>query len=212
MEHFEKLNKIDVSKKAEKKNKLTYLSWAWAWTETKKVYPDATYCIHKFENNLPYVYDDNTGYMVFTSVTIDSITHEMWLPVMDHLNKAMKKEPYSYKTKYDEKSVQAATMFDINKTIMRCLTKNLAMFGLGLYIYAGEDLPEVTEDVVIEKKKTTLSQKSFDKVIGSDDIDYIEKVLKLYQDANKYSMTDEQKQAIETRLDDLKQAHYTKPY
>ena len=80
--------------------------------------------------------------MVFTKVTIEDITHEMWLPVMDGANKAMKSKPYTYKTKYGEKSVEAATMFDINKTIMRCLTKNLAMFGLGIYIYAGEDLPE----------------------------------------------------------------------
>ena len=74
----------------------------------------------------------------------------MWLPVMDNKNKAMKLSPYnyqvwdSYKKQYVEKSVAAATMFDVNKTIMRCLVKNLAMFGLGLYIYAGEDLPENT--------------------------------------------------------------------
>jgi hypothetical protein len=66
----------------------------------------------------------------------------MWLPVMDGANKAMKAEAYTYTTKYGEKDVEPASMFDINKTIMRCLVKNLAMFGLGLYIYAGEDLPE----------------------------------------------------------------------
>jgi hypothetical protein len=72
----------------------------------------------------------------------------MWLPVMDGANKAMKRTPYTYKVwnrqtkQWTEKTVAAATMFDINKTIMRCLVKNLAMFGLGLYIYAGEDLPE----------------------------------------------------------------------
>ena len=79
---------------------------------------------------------------MFTKVTIEGITHEMWLPVMDEKNKAMKDKSYTYKTKYGEKEVAPATMFDINKTIMRCLTKNLAMFGLGIYIYAGEDLPE----------------------------------------------------------------------
>ena len=79
---------------------------------------------------------------MFTKVTINGITKEMWLPVMDSKNKAMKKEPYTYTTKYGEKTVESATMFEINKTIMRCLVKNLAMFGLGLYIYAGEDLPE----------------------------------------------------------------------
>ena len=154
MNVFENLNKINVNDKTEIKDngkaKLTYLSWAWAWAEVKKAYPNAQYEIKKFENNLPYVFDEKTGYMVFTSVTIEDITHEMWLPVMDGNNKAMKAEPYEYTTKYGTKTVEAATMFDVNKTIMRCLTKNLGMFGLGLYIYAGEDLPEVEQ---LEKPK-----------------------------------------------------------
>ena len=152
MEHFDKLYEINVNNHTEEKNGLTYLSWAWAWAEVKKVYPDATYSIKKFENSLPYVYDEKVGYMVFTEVTIEGLTYEMWLPVMDGANKAMKSEPYTYKTKYGEKTVEAATMFDINKTIMRCLVKNLAMFGLGMYIYAGEDLPQVEENKAEEKK------------------------------------------------------------
>ena len=143
---FEKLLQLNVNDKVEKKEGLSYLTWSFAWQEFKKVYPKATYEIGSFANAegvfLPYMYDKNTGYMVMTSVTVDDLTHEMWLPVMDSKNKAMKSEPYTYKTKYAEKEVVAATMFDINKTIMRCLVKNLAMFGLGLYIYAGEDLPE----------------------------------------------------------------------
>ena len=139
---FEKLYSINVNDRTEEKNGLTYLSWAWAIAEFKKVHPNMTYEVKKFENGLPYVYDENTGYMVFTSVTVDGLTHEMWLPVMDGNNKAMKNKPYTVKTKYKEFTVQPATMFDINKTIMRCLVKNLAMFGLGLYIYSGEDLPE----------------------------------------------------------------------
>jgi hypothetical protein len=150
---FEKLFAINVNDYTEKKNGLTYLSWSYAWAEFKKVYPTATYEIEKFgESKLPYVYDENTGYMVFTKVIADGLTHEMWLPVMDGANKAMKAAPYTYQVKeYNygkptgkmiDKTVEAATMFDINKTIMRCLVKNLAMFGLGLYIYAGEDLPE----------------------------------------------------------------------
>lgn len=142
---FEELSKVDLGDHIEKKNGLSYVSWAFAWAEFKKRYPDATYTVWKNENNLPYVYD-GLGYMVFTSVTADGQTHEMWLPVMDGNNKAMKAEPYTYKTKYGEKTVEAATMFDVNKTIMRCLVKNLAMFGLGLYIYAGEDLPEVDSE------------------------------------------------------------------
>ena len=145
-EVFKKLHAKDVSnyttQKKSGKQTLTYLSWAHAWAEVKKEYPDANYEIKKFENNLPYVYDEETGYMVFTEVTIEEQTHEMWLPVMDHNNLAMLNKPYEKKFKYSTAKVDAATMFDINKTIMRCLTKNLAMFGLGLYIYAGEDLPE----------------------------------------------------------------------
>lgn len=138
---FEDLRMINVNDYTEGKNGLTYLSWAWAWDIFKQHCPDATYKIKTF-NGLPYVYDEKTGYMVYTEITVEGETHEMWLPVMDSANKAMKAEPYTIKTKYKEVQVEAATMFDINKTIMRCLTKNMAMFGLGLYIYAGEDLPE----------------------------------------------------------------------
>lgn len=172
---FEVLNAINVNEHTESKNaggtNLTYLSWVWAWSEVKKAYPDAVYEIEKF-NGIPYAYDPLTGYMVYTRVTIEGITHEMWLPVMDGNNKAMKAQPYEYSVKnknfqyakwdaqrngyYDRygneqkefitKKVEAATMFDVNKTIMRCLVKNLAMFGLGLYIYAGEDLPDTTPE------------------------------------------------------------------
>jgi len=161
--YFIELNNIDCSTKIEQKNGLSYLSWAWAWGELKKKHPNATYVIKKFgENNLPYVYDEKTGYMVFTEMTIENITHEMWLPVMDGANKAMKQQAYEYKTKYGVKTCEAADMFDINKTIMRCLVKNIAMFGLGLYIYAGEDLPEsektkskVPESLFIDISQTT---------------------------------------------------------
>jgi hypothetical protein len=151
---FEKLNKIDVSKKVEKKGNLSYLSWAWAWSEFKKNNSNATYKVIRDPNtNLPYNFDCETGYIVFTEVTVGDLKHEMWLPVMDGANKAMKNKQYKYQTKYGEKICEPATMFDINKTIMRCLTKNLAMFGLGLYIYAGEDLPEQTDE---EKEKIKL--------------------------------------------------------
>lgn len=164
---FETLNSLSVNDHVEKKNGLSYLAWAWAWAEVKKIYPDSNYKIFRDEKGLPYVYDPNTGYMVFTTVTIDGLTHDMWLPVLDGANNAMKSEKYSYFVKnrlfqyakkaddgkyydkygneqkeYKEVTVEAATMFDINRAIMRCLVKNLAMFGLGLYIYAGEDLPE----------------------------------------------------------------------
>lgn len=174
--HFKKLFAINCNDKTETKDngmtKLTYLSWCYAWAEVKKEFPDANYEVLKFgENKLPYVFDENTGYMVYTRVEIEGIEHEMWLPVMDSNNKAMKDKPYSYKVKeynygkwtgkYVDKFVSPATMFDINKTIMRCLTKNLAMFGLGLYIYAGEDLPEeVEKDEAIMKEEITKKEKT----------------------------------------------------
>lgn len=133
---FERLSAINVNEYVEKKDGLTYLSWAWAWSVVKKECPDASYTI------MPTDYDEDLGFMCHTSVTIEGQTLEMWLPVMDGKNKSMKKKPYTYSTKYGDKQVEAATTFDINKTIMRCLVKNLAMFGLGIYIYAGEDLPD----------------------------------------------------------------------
>jgi hypothetical protein len=167
MKHFSELYQLNVNEYTEEKNGLTYLTWSSAWAEVKKKYPDAQYTIKKFENSLPYVYDEDTGYMVFTDVTIEGLTYEMWLPVMDGANKAMKSHPYTYSTKYGDKTVEKASMFDINKTIMRCLVKNLAMFGLGLYIYAGEDLPEdlTPPQPISESEATTLEnmlKKRFD--------------------------------------------------
>lgn len=157
-EMFEKLYTLNVNSYTEKKNGLTYLSWSYAWAEFKKIYPTATYEIKKFENNMPFIFDEKTGYMVFTSITAGGLTYEMWLPVMDGANKSMKAEPYTYTTKFGEKTVEAATMFDINKTIMRCLVKNLAMFGLGLYVYSGEDLPEEIEQKVDNKMINSIKE------------------------------------------------------
>ena len=165
---FEILYALDVNSKVEEKNGLKYLSWAWAWAEIKKQYPSAYYSIGKFgEGNVPYLYDEDLGYMVFTRVNIDGEEHEMWLPVMDGANKAMLNHDYTYEVtkkswnstakKYDytteTKTCKKATMFDINKTLMRCLVKNLAMFGLGLYIYSGEDLPEEVKEESKEEPK-----------------------------------------------------------
>lgn len=164
---FDALYSLDLSDKVEKYNDLTYLSWANAWAEFKRCYPSATYKIVKHPSTgLPYFADPFIGIVVYTEVTVDEITHEMWLPVMNGANKAMKFEPYTYnvydkfKKQYVEKKVEAATMFDINKTLMRCLVKNLAMFGLGLYIYAGEDVPEnessdAGQNAETASKKTT---------------------------------------------------------
>lgn len=141
------LLKLNVNEHTEKKNKLTYLSWAWAWSEALNVDPDVSYQIEML-NDKPYTYDENLGYMVYTTVTMFGQTKSMQLPVMDGANKAMKNIEYTYEVKdyatggTKQKKVEPATMFDINTAIMRCMTKNLALFGLGLYIYAGEDLPQ----------------------------------------------------------------------
>lgn len=151
-EKFNQLASLNLNNKAESKNGLSYVSWANAWKAFKEVYPTATYrIINNPRTDLPYFIDPALGIMVFTEVSADGLTYPMWLPVMDGANKAMKTEAYTYqvwdkfKKTYVEKKVEAATMFDINKTLMRCLVKNLSMFGLALYIYAGEDMPEEAE-------------------------------------------------------------------
>ena len=213
---FEELNAINVNDKTEKKKsggtELTYLSWTWAWAEVKKRYPDAHYEI-MMHDGLPYVYDENTGYMVFTTVTIDGISHMMWLPVMDGSNKAMKSKPYTYSTKYNgEKTVEAATMFDVNKTIMRCLVKNLAMFGLGLYIYAGEDLPETEAEE--QKTAQEVAKKKLEK-IDAGQIDELKKTLSengideafvfsLYKLKDLSDVTNQKLENINSHLADIK--------
>lgn len=149
-ELFRYFNTLDVTGHIEKKNGLSYLSWPFAVQEARRKCPDFSFSIQTF-NGYPYQFDPKTGYMVYTTVTMGGVTIPMWLPVMDASNKAMKDVPYEYevydkfKKQFIKKKVEAATMFEINKTIMRCLVKNMAMFGLGLHIFAGEDLPETVE-------------------------------------------------------------------
>lgn len=178
---FQQLYQLNLNDKVENKNGLTYLSWANAWAAFKMVYPNATYRIIKNpQTNLPY-FADETGIMVYTEITADHQTYEMWLPVMDASNKAMKLEAYTYQVwdktnrKYVDRKVEAASMFDINKTVMRSLVKNLAMFGLGLYIFAGEDMPETVsddatqtpvQDVVKPRSRTRKPQQQVDRYAG----------------------------------------------
>ena len=129
--YFKTLNGINVEEHIEKKGGLRYLSWAWAWGEVKKVFPNATYKI--YENTLPsgyvvnYFTDGKTAY-VKTGVIINDLEHIEELPVMDYNNKSI--------------PLEKLTSFDVNKAIQRSLTKACARHGLGLYVYAGEDLPE----------------------------------------------------------------------
>lgn len=125
--YFSVLNNINVNEHTEKKGKLTYLSWAWAWAEIKKIHPDAIYTIYEDENGNFYHTDGRTCW-VKTGVTINGIEHIEYLPVMDFKNASI--------------PLEQITSFDVNKAIQRSLTKACARHGLGLYIYAGEDLPE----------------------------------------------------------------------
>lgn len=126
---IEKLLNTNVNEHTEKKGNLTYLSWAWAWAEALKADPAATFKVQMFEGK-PFV-DINGTAMVFVTVTVFGKPMTCQLPVMDFKNKA----------------IQKPDAFAVNTAIMRCMTKALSLHGLGLYIYAGEDLPETDEGV-----------------------------------------------------------------
>lgn len=131
LNYFSALNGINVNDKVEQKNGLSYLSWAWAWGELKKRHPDATYTIYENRDGWMYHTDGNTCW-VKTGVTVGGIEHIEYLPVMDYKNRSI--------------PLSSVTSFDVNKAIQRSLTKAVARHGLGLYIYAGEDLPEDDKD------------------------------------------------------------------
>lgn len=136
--YFEDLFKTNVSDKIEKKNGLSYVSWSYAWGELKKKYPDSTYTIYENADGLFYHTDGRTCW-VKTGVTVNGIEHIEYLPVMDFKNRSI--------------PLENVTSTDVNKAIQRSLTKAVARHGLGLYVYAGEDLPE-SDDEVVEEPKT----------------------------------------------------------
>ena len=160
--YFEKLNSINVNDKTEKKNGLTYLSWAWAWGEVKKLFPNATYKIYETTNPQGYVcnyFTDGKTCWVKTGVIINELEHIEELPVMDYKNKSI--------------PLETVTSFDVNKAIQRSLTKAVARHGLGLYIYAGEDLPEEESkenkiDKMDEKQVERIELESRCKILGID--------------------------------------------
>ena len=152
---FETLNKINVNDKTETKGNLTYLSWAWAWGEVKKVYPEATYTVYERETQYGPVnyFTDGKTCWVKTGVTINGLEHIEMLPVMDFRNQAV--------------SLERLTSMDVNKSIQRSLTKAIARHGLGLYIYAGEDLPEDEADAIRKNAETQDAElKKIDARIG----------------------------------------------
>lgn len=171
--YFEVLNGISVKDKTETKGKFNYLSWAWAWGELKKVHPTATYKVYETLDGCIY-FDDGRTAWVKVGVTVDELEHIEYLPIMDFSNKSMK--------------LDAITSFDANKSIQRALTKAIARHGLGLYIYAGEDLPENPDNVVTLTPK---NNNEIDIMLGIDDLDTIAKHAK-YHEANIELVADKQ--------------------
>lgn len=141
---------LNVNKHTEKKNGLTYLSWAWAWQEALKQDPSATFHVQTFGDK-PYM-DVNGTAMVWVTVTMGGRSRTCFLPVMNSQNAPISAAGRTFKDKYGNEKVEKLDSFNVNTAIMRCMTKCLSLFGLGLYIYAGEDLPEDGEVKEEEKK------------------------------------------------------------
>lgn len=168
--YFTELNNINVQDKVEKKNGLSYLSWAWAWGEIKKRHPEANYKIYErdTEYGLVNYFTDGRTCWVKTGAIVNDIEIIEMLPVMDFKNRSI---PY-----------ESVTSFDVNKTIQRSLTKAFARHGLGLYIFAGEDLPEeeakakVTPEQ-IEKIKELVAEESIPNMLTYYKIDKLEDLL-----------------------------------
>jgi hypothetical protein len=144
MSVYEKLSVINVNDKKSKKNNLDYLSWAFAWAEVKKVYPEANSKVYENEQGLNYHTDGHTAW-VKVGMTIEGLEHIEYLPVMDYRNQSI--------------PVEKITSMDVNKAIQRGLVKAIARHGLGLYIYANEDLPNLTEEQkLLEAEKQRLRE------------------------------------------------------
>lgn len=143
--YFLKLFNTNVSDKIEKKNGLSYVSWSYAWAEAKKQFPDANYTIYENKDGWFYHTDGKTAW-VKTGVTINGIEHIEMLPVMDFKNRSI--------------PVDQITSTDVNKAIQRSLTKAVARHGLGLYVYAGEDLPEEEAEIRRQEKEAVIQAKA----------------------------------------------------
>ena len=136
--YFTKLFAINVNDKIEKKNGLSYVSWPFAWAEIKKNFPDAMYIVYENKDGWNYHTDGRTCW-VKTGLIVNGIEHIEYLPVMDYKNRSI--------------PLESVTSMDVNKAIQRSLTKAAARHGLGLYVYAGEDLPEEEKEAAKEAQK-----------------------------------------------------------
>lgn len=198
--YFKALNDINVNEKTEQKNGLTYLSWAWAWGELKKIFPDSNYTVYENNEGWNYFTDGKTCW-VKTGVTVNGIEHIEYLPVMDFKNKSI--------------PADNVTSFDVNKAIQRSLTKAVARHGLGLYIYAGEDLPEEEAKVKEEEtkakeeaKKRPATPEQVKEILALTPDENLQKVMLDYYKVKKFEdMTEAQaKHAIERRKESTKEA------
>lgn len=176
--YFKALNDINVNGKTEQKNGLTYLSWAWAWGELKKMFPDSTYTVYENERGWNYFTDGKTCW-VKTGVTVNGIEHIEYLPVMDFKNKSI--------------PADNVTSFDVNKAIQRSLTKAVARHGLGLYIYAGEDLPEEEAKAQEESKNKKASPEQIKEILALTPDENTQKAMLGYYKVAKFEdMTEAQ--------------------
>lgn len=195
MSVFETLNKVNVNGHTEKKGNLTYLSWAWAWAEVKKAFPDAFYTIYENADGWNYFTDGRTAW-VKTGVTIEGLEHIEYLPVMDYKNRSM--------------PLDTITSFDVNKTVQRSLTKACARHGLGLYIYAGEDLPEedrteqVKFDKVAKEPIGAARAKALEKHLSENGI-LVDTIYKLYKVKALKDLTENQMTNINGNIAKIKE-------
>lgn len=192
---FEKLNSVNVNNHTEQKNGLTYLSWAWAWAEVKKVFPTATYTIYENEHGWNYFTDGKTCW-VKTGVTIGCLEHIEYLPVMDFKNKSI---PF-----------ETVTSFDVNKAIQRSLTKACARHGLGLYVYAGEDLPEEEKQEqkdIAQKKLSKIDENQMEVLKALMTANGIEEqtILSLYNVKALEEITNQKYENIQKNIEKIKQ-------
>lgn len=180
----------NVNEHTEKKGGLTYLSWAWAWAEALKADPTVNFMVHMFDGK-PYMNVNGSG-MVWVTVTMFSKPMTCFLPIMDFKNKC----------------IADPDAFEINKTIMRCLTKALALHGLGLYIYSGEDLPEGEEKTA--PTPTAKAPKTSGAQDAANDIASLELFVQGIRDFIGHSETEDDLISFwknnQERLDELKAA------
>ena len=159
--YFTELNSVNVSDHVEKKGQFSYLSWAYAVAELKKRHPTATWEVRRFDG-LPYQKTE-IGFFVEVAVTVDGITHSQIHPVLNSRNQPLS-DP---------------SVFDINTSIQRALVKAIALHGLGLYIYAGEDLPEMVGPISgtkLDGSKIQTAANYFKDVIDEDNEENAERI------------------------------------